>query len=171
MKHRLNRLFWTEAGRVLLEGGDFQAALPPGFLTDSAASLPCLPKNGFFLEGSGLSGRKGRYIYDATWKVLRPMGFSRPFRASVLCGVPLLVPFYRRTVAVIPQGFTERVPGRLRALALVGKSAALRQTGIHLVVCSASVSASEWDILRRGNCSAATPDLLEQLINTLDFSL
>ncbi len=171
MKHRVNRAFWSALGGILVH----KPPLPvPGGLSPGMAGMlhspPKLPENSLTLRGEDLPGRRGRYIYTITWDILREMGFSRPYRSVLPSGVELLLPFHRNRIAVVPQGFQARVPGELRALALVGKSAALRAGGVHLVVCSALYHPGVWNILQEGRCSVSTPDLLAQLVRTLDFS-
>ncbi len=171
MKHRNNRVFWSAIGAVLT--GE---KLPEGTQTLPAELLralektPVLPDTSITYQGEDLPGKRGRYIYTISWNTLREMGFQRPLRIRVQNGLELLAPFFKNSVAVIPQGFQNRVPGNLRALALVGKSAAFRQSGYHLIVCSAVYIPEVWELLQRGKCSVCTPDKLVQLVNTLDFS-
>jgi hypothetical protein len=167
----MNRLFWTEMGRAVLgEETVFDTGGLTPFMVKALESPPPLPADHSVLRGEDATGRRGRYIYNTTWDILRTAGFSRPLRLSVLGGVELLVPFVRLPVAIIPQGFQTRVPPELRALSLVGKSAALRVHGLHLAVCAAMYVPEAWDILQKGNCSVCTPDFLRQLVRTLDFS-
>ena len=105
-----------------------------------------------------------------TWKILREIGFSRPFRTEVFPEIELFMPFIKNNLAVTPQGFRKRVPLDLRALALVGKNAALKAKGINLVVVAATYEKTTWDILEQGRCSVCTPDKLKQLVLTLDLS-
>lgn len=171
MKHRINRIFWSAAGSLLTGSGTSEGseALPPE-LCRSLECLPPLPEISYAMQGEDLPGKRGRYIYTISWKTLRDMGFQRPLRISIRNGPELLAPFWKNSVAVIPQGFQNRVPGNLRALALVGKSAAFRQAGYHLIVCSAVYIPEVWNLLQQGKCSVCTPDKLVQLVNTLDFS-
>lgn len=171
MKHRVNRAFWSALGAILTEKPPLPLpdGLSPG-MTAMLESPPALPADCLVLPGENLPGRRGRYIYALTWKQLRELGFSRPFRTTLPGGVEILLPFRRNGLAVVPQGFQARVPGELRALALVGKSAALRASGIHLAVCSALYEPGVWSILEGGRCSVCTPDRLVQLVRTLDFS-
>jgi len=131
---------------------------------------PQLPSQSFSLQGENLPGRKGRHIYTYTWNILRETGFSRPLRCEVFPGISIFLPFVKESTAVLPQGFQNRIPLELRARALVGKSAALRSRGIHLVIAAAVFDEATWNTLQRGNCSICTPDKLKQLIQTLDFS-
>ena len=171
MKHRNNRIFWSAAGSLLI-GSEVPQGTETlhGELLSALEYLPPLPGISYAIQGEDLPGKRGRYIYTISWKTLRELGFQRPLRISIRNGPELLAPFFRKSVAVIPQGFQHRVPGNLRALALVGKSAAFRQAGYHLVVCSAVYIPEVWNLLKRGNCSVCTPDKLVQLVNTLDFS-
>lgn len=171
MKHRDNRSFWTAAGAILT--GETLPQMPhdlPDRLRLALEDLPPLPGDSYALRGEDLQGKRGRYIYTISWKILGEMGFQRPLRIRAAGGIELLAPFWKNTVAVMPQGFQGRVPEKLRALALVGKSAAFRQAGFHLVVCSAVHAELAWSILQLGKCSVCTPDKLAQLVNTLDFS-
>lgn len=171
MKHRNNRLFWSAAGARLLGYAEPTGitALPEPML-EALESLPPLPGMCHSISGPGLSGRKGRHVYQETWNILRDLGFQRPLRLTVFQGIDLLVPFFRGRMAVSPQGFRDRVPLELRSLALVGKSAVLRSHGVHLVVCSADHVPQVWETLNRGKCSVCTPETLPQMVNTLDFS-
>lgn len=170
MKHRNNRLFWTALGSSLVGGAPPAGieSLPPT-MRDALNSPPPLPGDSYATHGEDQPGKKGRYIYTTCWNTLRDLGFRRPLRVCVLGGIELLIPFVRNSEAVVPQGFQSRVPLDLRALALVGKSAALRASGYHLIVCSALYIPEVWEILERGRCSVCTPDHLVQLVNTLDF--
>ncbi|HPF32879.1 MAG TPA: hypothetical protein PK907_07665, partial [Candidatus Sabulitectum sp.] len=171
MKHRNNRLFWTAAGALIT--GDPQipdTSSLPEHMRESLELLPDIPPHSLTCRGEDLQGKRGRYIYQVTWKALRELGFSRPLRTEVLRGVEILIPFHRQGTAVIPQGFQSRVPHRLRSLALIAKSAVLREAGFHLVVCSAVYMPEVWNALEGGRCSVCTPDNLTQLVNTLDFS-
>lgn len=171
MKNRNNRLFWTAVGSLITgETAPEGIESLPDEMRRALHNLPPVPETGITLTGANLEGKRGRYIYSLAWKILREEGFQRPFRARVLDGIELFVPFCRNPVAVIPQGFQARVPVNLRALALVAKSAALRQCGIHLVVCCAVCIPEAMGVLQRGRCSVCTPDRLAQLVNTLDFS-
>lgn len=171
MKHRNNRIFWSAIGSVLLgsELPDGTETLPDELIT-ALKDPPALPEDSISLRGEDLPGNRGRYIYTVSWKALRDAGYQRPLRIRTRGMPELLAPFWKNSVAVIPQGFRNRVPCRLRALALVGKSAAFREEGYHLVVCSSLFDAQVWDLLQRGSCSVCTPDKLIQLVNRLDFS-
>jgi hypothetical protein len=137
---------------------------------NALASPPVLPAHCISLRGENLPGKKGRHIYTHSWNILREIGFSRPFRCEVFESISLFLPFVKGSIAVLPQGFQSRIPLELRARALVGKSAALRAKGIHLIVAAAAYEETTWNTLQLGNCSVCTSDKLKQLIQTLDFS-
>jgi len=171
VKNRCNRIFWTALGMTLL-GEKLQEdveGLPEG-MQDVLKSPPVLPEENLTMYGTDLQDRKGRYIYTATWKILRDIGFKRPFRYPVNEDIEVLVPFVSNSIAVSPQGFQNRVPSELRAYALVGKSAVLRSSEVHYVVCAARYDPDAWNILKKGKCSVCTPDRLTELLSALDFS-
>jgi hypothetical protein len=170
VKNRENRLFWTVVGLQLLEEpvGCNTSELPSEML--EALKIPIkIPEKSISMRGLNLEGKKGRHIYMHTWNTLRDMGFSRPLRREVLPGVEVLIPFVKGDIAVVPQGFQNRIPLKLRAFALVGKSAVLRAAGYHLVVAAALYKETAWSILSRGECTVCTLDKLGQIITTLDL--
>ncbi len=170
MKNRNNRLFWTALGsRLLGEDESFEISGLPVEMQEAFRVPLRIPSEGIVLRGEDLEGKRGRHIYMYAWKILRELGFSRPFRCEVLPGVELFMPFAKGSIAVLPQGFQKRIPLRLRTLALVGKNAALRASGIHLVIVAAIHDETAWDILRRGGCSVCTPDNLRELLLALDL--
>lgn len=171
MKNRNNRLFWTALGSGLLgEHDSFDInELPPEMQEALLAPIP-IPEESNVLRGQDLEGKRGRHIYMYAWKILRDLGFSRPFRCEVLPGIKLFLPFAKGSVAVLPQGFQKRIPLKLRAQALVGKNAALRAFGIHLIIVAAIHDKTTWDILEQGGCSICTTDKLRQLAQALDLS-
>ncbi len=171
MKSQKNRLFWTALGsRLLGEQEDFDTSELPAEMQKALDSLIQIPISSLILCGEGLEGKRNRHIYMYSWKILRNMSFSRPFRCEVFPSVQLFVPFYRDKIVVLPQGLTRRIPLKLRAHALVGKNAALRTIGYHLVIVAAVYEKATWDILEKGGCLVCTPDKLEQLIEALDLS-
>lgn len=129
-----------------------------------------IPEGSSVFRGLDLEGKRGRHIYTQAWKILRNLGFSRPFRCEVFPDIELFLPFVKDSVAVLPQGFQKRIPLRLRALALVGKNAALRSMGIHLIIVAAIYDEATWDILQQGGCSICTTDKLLDTFQALDLS-
>jgi len=119
--------------------------------------------------GAELAGNRRRRIYGATWEVLRPLGFSRPCRVEPWPGVQLFVPFVRAGVFVMPQGFSARVPHRLRGLALAGKGVAAAVLGARLLVVCARVEPVPWELIVLGGGTACTPETLPQALCELDF--
>jgi hypothetical protein len=138
-------------------------------MLDALSKPPELPGKSATMKGQDLQGKRGRHIYTHTWNILRDMGFSRPLRCEVFPGITLFIPFVNGGIAVLPQGFQNRIPPVLRAYALVGKSAAVRSRGYHLVVSAAVYHETAWSILSRGICSVCTVDNLKQLISALDL--
>lgn len=149
--------FWTNLGARLL--GRDAPELPAGPPWDAAwASPPSLPSSAApVLAGAGIRPRK---IAQATREALSPLGFARALRLFPWPGVELFLPFYRDCVAVLPQGFSERIPASERALAVVGKSAAAGICGYVLVVSAARVDATVSGIFSAAGVAWATPDLL-----------
>lgn len=172
MKNRNNRLFWTALGfRLLGEHQCFNIAELPTEMKAALVAPVLLPVESTVMRGEDLEGKRGRHVYMYTWKILREMGFSRPLRCEVFQGVELFIPFAKNHIAVLPQGFQKRIPLRLRAHALVGKNAALRASGFHLLIVAAIFDETTWKILQRGGCSVCTPDKIRELVQTLDLSL
>lgn len=171
MKSRKNRLFWSALGaRLLGEIDDYNTEELPEEMLEALAFPVKMQNKGSEMRGTGLESKRGRHIYMYTWKLLRDLGFSRPFRCQVLSGIELFMPFYKAGVVVLPQGFQKRIPLKLRAHALVGKNAALHAVGIHLVIVAAVYEKATWDILKKGGCVVCTPDKLSQLLQALDLS-
>ncbi len=171
MKNRNNRLFWTALGfRLLGEQDSSDVPELPVEMKKALIALPPLPGKSTVMRGEDLEGKRGRHIYMYAWKILRDMGFSRPLRCEVFPGIELFIPFAKGRIAVLPQGFQKRIPLRLRAYALVGKNAALKAGGFHLIIVAAVFDKPTWDILQQGGCSVCTPDKLRQLVQTLDLS-
>ena len=171
MKSQNNRLFWTALGSSILgEQDTFDTSELPEEMQKALECSLCIPKSSIALRGDDLEGKRSRHIYLYSWKILRNMAFSRPLRCEVFPSVELFLPFYREKIAVLPQGFTQRIPIKLRAYALVGKSAALRAVGYYLVIVAAVYEKTAWSILEKGGCLVCTPDKLEQLIEALDLS-
>ncbi|MCK5841594.1 MAG: hypothetical protein KAH31_05480 [Candidatus Sabulitectum sp.] len=172
MKSQKNKLFWSALGCSLLhEKNDYNTEELPEEMLEALASPIKIPGENIVLRGTDLEGKRGRYIYMHTWKILRDLGFSRPFRCEVLPGVELFIPFFKGSVVVLPQGFQKRIPLKLRAHALVGKNAALRAGGRQLIIVAAVYEKATWDILDLGGCTVCNPDKLSQLLQTLDLSL
>ncbi|MEA3265809.1 MAG: hypothetical protein U9P42_02540 [Candidatus Fermentibacteria bacterium] len=172
MKSQKNRLFWSALGCSLLhEKNDYNTEELPEEMLGALASPIKLPDKSRIVRGTDLEGKRGRYIYMHTWKILRDLGFSRPFRCEVLAGIELFVPFFKDRVVVLPQGFQKRIPLKLRAHALVGKNAALCAGGMQLIIVAAVYEKATWDILEHGGCTVCHPDKLSQLLQTLDLSL
>lgn len=155
------RAFWTNLGMRMC--GYEAPALPAGPPWSAAWDDPPVPPPAgpALTGGSGLRPRK---IWSATNSVLAPMGFSRALRLEPWPGIELFIPFHRGRLAVMPQGFSDRVPPRERAFALAGKSAAAWRCGYGLVVCLACCDPLVVEILREGGVACATPDRLAGLL-------
>ncbi|MCK5785856.1 MAG: hypothetical protein KAH54_04755 [Candidatus Sabulitectum sp.] len=170
MKSRNKRAFWTALGSRLLDGNESTDTADLPVEMKEALALPLkAPEVSTVVRGEDLEGKRGRNIYMYTWKILRELGFSRPLRCEVFPGIELFLPFVKGTVTVLPQGFQKRIPLSLRAYALVGKNAALRAKGFHLVIVAAIFDETTWDTLKQGGCRVCTPDKLEQLLTALDL--
>lgn len=171
MKSRKNRLFWTALGcRLLGEKDCFDTSCLPEEMRIALESPVKMPEQSHVFRGTDLEGKRGRHIYMYAWKILRDLGFSRPFRCEVFQGIELFLPFVKGRVAVLPQGFQKRIPLRLRAHALVGKNAALQALSIRLVIVAAIYEEATWRILENGGCSVCTPDKLLDTLQALDLS-
>lgn len=155
--------FWTNLGTRLC--GHEAPALPAGAPWAAAwAAPPVRPPAGMALtDGSGLRPRK---IWGATSSVLAPMGFSRALRLEPWPDIELFLPFYRGDVAVMPQGFSDRIPTRERAFALAGKSAAAWACGCRMVVCLAGCDPAVLEIFREGGVACATAGRLAELLGS-----
>lgn len=171
MKSRKNKLFWTALGsRLLGEEDCYDTSKLPAEMKVALELSVKMPEESHLFHGADLEGRRGRHIYMYAWKILRDLGFSRPFRCEVFPGIELFLPFVKGSVAVLPQGFQKRIPLRLRAHALVGKNAALQALNIHLVIVAAIYEEATWRILKNGGCSVCTPDKLLDTLQALDLS-
>lgn len=170
MKNPHTRWFYTALGTRLT--GEVPEPAPDGvpeeMLFAAGSRLP-LPPRGRQFPGTGLSGNACRRIYGTTWEILRPLGFSRPGRFRPWPGVELFLPFVRGGVGVTPQGFSPRVPHRLRGLLLAGKASAAGILGIRMLVVCARVSPEAWELAARGGAWLCTPDTLLQALSELDF--
>ncbi len=171
MKNQNNRLFWSKLGFELLGTlNDLDTSSLPALMQEALVFPMKPPSESKILIGDGLKGNKARYVYNHSWKILRTLGFSRPARIKVFPGIELFVPFYKGSIVVLPQGFQQRIPLKLRAHALVGKNAALRAVGIHLVIVAAIYDEDTWEVLKQGGCTVCTPDKLRELTQALDFA-
>ncbi len=152
--------FWSALGRACC--GVDAPLRPTGAPWEAAlASPPPLPGEFTILAGEPVRPRK---VWAAAWKVLEPLGFSRALRLEPLPGILLYLPFHREGVAVLPQGFPDRIPPVERAWALVGRSAAALASGFTLVVVPAHLDDRVRPILENGRVTCATPDRLAELL-------
>jgi len=139
LKDRWTRWFWTEMGIRMSRPGAASELPPhvPGPMADAlSGEVPIMTMPDLRLGGS-LTRRAARHIYMSAWKELRALGFSRPLRLEPWPGITLLLPFHRGAVAVIPQGFPERVPAEARLLSLAGRTGAASLMGVELWVLTA----------------------------------
>ncbi len=163
MRNKWFLYFWTELGRRMLEPdsvSEIPLYLPPDMAEVLSSSLPEATGSVLKLE-KRLDSRKARYIYRYTWKILRKHGFSRPLRLQPWPGITLFLPFYKDSIAVIPQSFSERVPPSKRALSLVGRSAAALLAGYELWVVPAVWNDEITSVFRDGGVKACSLDRLE----------
>jgi hypothetical protein len=153
--------FWTNLGMRIC--GHDAPALPSGHPWDAAWGDPpgLPPEEGCIISGEGSRPRK---IWHATRSVLHPLGFSRALRLEPWPGIELFIPFHRGAVAVLPQGFSGRIPRPERAFALAGKSAAARKCGVRLLVSIAAPDPVVLGILAEGRVSCTTADRLGELL-------
>lgn len=156
------RAFWSHVGELVLRE---PPTIRPWFLPAAYSralvqppGLPDAPYDATF-TGEQLGTRQARHIYSHAWVALRDLGFSRSARVFPWPGVPLLLLARRSSVGAIAQSFGNRVPLRERALALVGKNAALfERSGIRLLVIAARVPDGARSILESGRVTFCTPD-------------
>jgi hypothetical protein len=163
LRNRWYRFFWTELGsRLILGPGD----LPPRLPDDMVRVLDSVSMTTFGgrLElGEKMQARAARYVYAYVWNRLRELGFSRPLRIEPWPGINLLIPFYRGRECVIPQSFSKRIPAVDRALAMVGKTHAARETGLDVWIAAAGWNDEILKIFRRGGVSALSLDRMEKI--------
>ncbi len=154
MRRREALGFWTALGRELLgEPASVRVPLP--------VPLPPLPRHPEPAIGTPDTGTRSRHVGPKAWSILRDAGFSKGLSLEPWPGVDLFLPFRRGSLAAVPQGFSQRIPGLERAYALVGKSAACSLCGFRLVLVL-----SRWDeevlgVLSRGNALVVTLDRLQ----------
>jgi hypothetical protein len=120
------------------------------------------PPAGLAMLGACVAAKRARHMYDRTWEVLRPMGFGRAVTIEPWPGVELFLPFVRDGLAVVPQGFTPRIPRVPRSLALAGKALACRASGLSLLVVAADWDDEVTRILTSGGVSLCSVDRLEE---------
>ncbi|MCK4506854.1 MAG: hypothetical protein KAW14_14655, partial [Candidatus Aegiribacteria sp.] len=108
MRNRWFLYFWTELGRRMLEpdsASEIPRYLPSVMAGVLSSSPPPVIRSVLQLE-KRLDSRKARYIYRSSWEILREHGFSRPLRLQPWPGISLFLPFYKNSIAVIPQSFS-----------------------------------------------------------------
>lgn len=155
--------FWTCLGAVLTGDRD-----PLSAWGSSSLPMPDPPPGrsprAEALLGAQCTGARARHIYQRTWEILAPLGWSRALRLEPWPDRELFLPFHRRRSAVIPQGFSRRVPQVERALALVGKCAAARLCGVEMVVVLAMWTGEVVEILSAGGTKCCSLDRLAEAV-------
>lgn len=131
--------------------------------SEAWADPPVLP------PGEGISVLSGnpmrpRKVWIAAWDSLAPLGFSRALRLHPWPGIELFLPFHRGMTAVLPQGFSGRIPAVERALSVAGRGAAAWKCGYRLVVVVGACDGIVTGILGGAGLSCATPDRLQELL-------
>lgn len=169
MRNRLYRYFWTELGRRIL--GDF-SPIPDGLpesMVRVIEDFQGTAEGSLLRMGTKLDFRKTGHVYQRGWKVLREEGFERPLRLQPWPDVSLLVPFGRLSgtscIGVVPQSFSERVPFRERALAMVGKTAAAGMKEVELWVLAGRWNNEVLEIFHSGGVRACSLDNLKEVIS------
>lgn len=154
--------FWTNLGaRLLGMGSPEEPDTPPW--SEAWSDPPVLPPadGAVMLAGNILRPRK---VWMATREALAPLGFSRALRLRPWPGVELFLPFHRGRIAVLPQGFSGRIPAVERALSVAGRGAAAWKCGYRLLVTVGAHDETVAGILCRAGLSCATPDRLQELL-------
>lgn len=165
MRNRWYLFFWTELGRRIVgDPGPLPSHLPEAMTSVLSSPVPT-PAAGRTVLGEPMPARQGRFIYGHVWEELRGMGFSRPLRLEPWQGITLLIPFFRDSVAVMPQSFSHRVPPGKRALSLVGRSAAAERAGITLWVAAARWNDELLVVFREGGVRVCSPDMLKKVLD------
>lgn len=154
--------FWTNLGaRLLGMEAPEEPRTPPW--SEAWADPPVLPPPGpaLVLASDPIRPRK---VWAATRDALAPFGFSRALRLHPWPGIELFLPFHRGPTAVLPQGFSGRIPAVERALSVAGRGAAAWKCGYRLVVVVGSADETVCGILGRAGLACATPDRLQELL-------
>ena len=156
---------WTALGASALDEEYLPARpLPESFETVIGQGWE-LPPASTPLGGKGVTPRRARYVYQLTWSVLRDRGgYCRPLRLDPAPGLSMLVPFGGRGLGVLPQRPPKRVPGRLRGMALVGRSLAAHRCGIRLLVVTGLRSPELEEAMTRGRVAWCTLDRLVEAL-------
>jgi hypothetical protein len=151
--------FWSAVGAWLVgcPALDTEASLPD--------PMPPLPPPAPALLGARDPGVRARHLQSKAWSALREAGFSKALRLEPWPGIELFLPYWRGRKAVTIQGFTRRIPGRERALALAGKSSACRMCGWELTVVLSSWDEGVIDILESGGAGAVSLDRLAEWLS------
>ncbi|MGM0627433.1 MAG: hypothetical protein ACQETZ_04660 [Candidatus Fermentibacterota bacterium] len=156
---------WTALGASAL-GVEYAPARPMPAAFEAAIGQGWgLPPAFEPLAGEGVPPRRARYVYRLTWAVLRDRGgYRRPLRLDPDAGLSMLVPFGGRGLGVLPQRPPKRVPGRLRGMALVGRSLAAYRCGVRLLVVTGVRSPELEEVITRGRVAWCTLDRLEEAL-------
>jgi hypothetical protein len=166
MIRSLGLAFWTDLGSAVLGlPSPVDRQHRAGYsetMIRILAGPHAVPPAGRVLLGACVAAKRARHIYDRTWEVLRPMGFRRAHTIEPWPGVGLFLPFVGDGLAVVPQGFTPRVPRVPRSLALAGKALACRKAGLSLLVVAADWDDEVTGILTSGGVSVCSADRLEE---------
>jgi len=160
---------WTALGASAL-GLEYAPArpLPAGFEAAIGRGWE-LPSAFEPLAGEGVRPRRARYVYQLTWAVLRERGgYRRPLRLEPAPGLSMLIPFGGRGLGVLPQRPPKRVPGRLRGMALTGRSLASHSCGVRLLVVTGVRSPELEEVITRGRVAWCTLDRLEEALCSLE---
>jgi len=166
MRDRWYRWFWTELGRRMQDPehlSDVPSAAPAAMSMVLAGEPPPLSSPDIRL-GEPISDRAARHIYQYLWKELAPEGFSRPMRLTPWEEVTLLLPFFRKRSAFLPQSFSCRVPARDRLLSLCGRTGAALLCGIELWIVPAMWDESIAADMQQGGLKVCSLDRIGEVI-------
>ncbi len=151
--------FWTGLGAAVMGFRDLRISS----CSESRPMPDPLPERAPRREallGMQCTGSRARHIYERSWEILGPLGWSKALRLEPWPDTELFLPFHRGDSAVVPQGFSGRVPPVERALALVGKAAAARCCGVDLTVVLARWTEDVVGILTEGGTRCCSLDRL-----------
>ncbi len=166
MRDRWYRWFWTELGSRMQDPEYFPSvpsAVPAAMSRVLAGEPPPLSSSDIRL-GEPMSARAARHIYQYLWKDLASEGFSRPRRLTPWEDVTLLLPFYRKELALLPQSFSCRVPARERVLSLCGRTGAALLCGVELWIVPAMWDESIEADMHQGGLKVCSLDRIGEVI-------
>lgn len=155
--------FWTGLGAAVMGLRDPRAEGSPQ-LRAMPDPPPGRGPRAEALLGMQCTGARARHIYQRSWEILAPLGWSKALHLEPWPDTELFLPFHRKVSAVIPQGFSRRVPPVERALALVGKSAAARRCGVEMTVVLAMWTEEVVEILSEGGTRCCSLDRLAEAV-------